>query len=106
MIEDLEIIENKTTNEFYLAVDPITSTCKTFSDQTGRFPIAPGKVNRYIMLLHNYDSNTILGEPMKSIEEADIVRIFTKTYNVLKTMDSNQRYTAWTMSAQLISRNI
>ena len=57
---------------------------ETFSDQTGCFPIILSKENKYILIMHDYDSNAILGEAMKSRAEAEIVRAFTNMYKLFK----------------------
>ena len=73
-----------TTNECYFAVTAIASTGKTFSDQTGRFPVTSSKGNKYIMIMYDYDSNSILGQPMKSRTGDEILRAFTKMHEQLK----------------------
>jgi hypothetical protein len=36
-----------------------------YTDQTGRFPVVSSKGNKYIMILYDIDSNTILAQPIK-----------------------------------------
>jgi hypothetical protein len=36
-----------------------------YTDQTGRFPVVSSRGNKYIMILYDYDSNTILAKPIK-----------------------------------------
>jgi hypothetical protein len=54
-----------------------------FSDQTGRFPVTSSKGNRYIMVVYDYDSNNILAEPLKSRNEHELVRAYTKLHTHL-----------------------
>ena len=39
---------------------------KIYTDQTGRFQVTSSRGNKYIMVVYNYDSNTIHVEAMKS----------------------------------------
>ncbi len=47
-----------------------------FSDQTGRFPIQSLCGNKYIMVMVEIDSNTILVEPMKNCKDAEMIRAY------------------------------
>ncbi len=40
----------------------------------GAFPVVSGKVNRYIMVMLDYDSDYSLVEPMHNRATADIIR--------------------------------
>ncbi len=51
-----------------------------FSNQTGQFPTRSLQSNKYIMVMVEIDSNTILAEPMKSRKDAEMIR----AYNVPK----------------------
>ena len=72
------------TDKYYFTITPIASTGKTFSDQTGRFPVTLSKGNKYIMIMYDYNSNSILGEPMKSRTGEEILRAFRKMHGQLK----------------------
>ncbi len=50
-----------------------------FSDQTGQFPTQSLQGNKYIMVMVELDSNTILVKPMKNRKDAKMIR----AYNVL-----------------------
>ena len=39
---------------------------KTYTDQTGRFPVTSSRVYKYIIIVYEYNSNNILAEPIKS----------------------------------------
>ncbi len=47
-----------------------------FSDQTGQFPIQSLCGNKYIMVMVEIDSNTILVEPMKNRKDAKMIRAY------------------------------
>ena len=51
-------------NEFYLKTIDLTS--KLYSDQTGRFPVILSRGNKYVMIVYDHDSNTILVRPLKT----------------------------------------
>ena len=44
---------------------PVEMSGKVSTDQSGRFPTTSSKGNKYLILLHEYDSNDILAETMK-----------------------------------------
>jgi hypothetical protein len=47
-----------------------------YTDQTGRFPVVSSKGNTYIMILYDYDSNTILAQPIKDITAPELLKAF------------------------------
>jgi hypothetical protein len=47
-----------------------------YTDQTGRFPVVSSKVNKYIMILYDYDSNAILAQPIKYRTSPELLRAF------------------------------
>ena len=61
----------------------IEITGQIFSDQTGRFPVTSSRGNKYIMIVYDYDSNSILAEPLKSRSEHELVRAYTKLHTYL-----------------------
>ena len=44
------------------------------SNQTDRFPITSSRGNKYILVMYDDDSNTIISEPIKSRSQAEIIR--------------------------------
>jgi hypothetical protein len=47
-----------------------------YTDQTGRFTVVSSKVNKYIMILYDYDSNAILAQPIKDRTAPELLRAF------------------------------
>jgi hypothetical protein len=47
-----------------------------YTDQTGRFPVVSSKGNKCIMLLYDYDSNTILEKPIKDRTAPELLKAF------------------------------
>jgi hypothetical protein len=55
---------------------------RSYSDQTGRFPVQSNRGNNYVFIFYDYDSNVILSEPLPDRRGSSIrdawQRIFTK----------------------------
>jgi hypothetical protein len=47
-----------------------------YTAQTGRFPVVSSKGNKYIMILYDYDSNTILAQPIKDRKAPELLKAF------------------------------
>jgi hypothetical protein len=47
-----------------------------YTDQTGIFPVVSSKGNKYIMILNDYDSNTILEQPIKDRTTPELLKAF------------------------------
>jgi hypothetical protein len=56
---------------------------KVYGDLTGRFPIQSSIGNKYILMLYDYDSNTISTEPMKNITDGEMIRAYTSLHQQL-----------------------
>ena len=69
------------TNWVFMKPVEISGTVAT--DQSGHFTTTYSKGNKYLMVLHEYDSNTILAEPMKNRSEAELVRSYTTLHEYL-----------------------
>ena len=76
--DDKPVNKTEKTGECYFTITPIATTGKTFTDQTGRFPVTSSKGNKYIMIMYDYDSNNILGEAIKSRTGDELLRAFKK----------------------------
>ena len=64
-------------------------TGKISTDQTGRFPVTYSRGSKYLMALYNYDSNSIIAEPLKLCSEHKLVHV----YSALNTHLSNRGLT-------------
>jgi hypothetical protein len=49
---------------------------QVYTDQTGRFHVVLSKGNKYIMILYDYDSNTILAQPIKDRTAPELLKAF------------------------------
>ena len=54
-----------------------------FSDQTGRFPRVSISGDRLVVVLYDYDSNTILTKPLKNNTTQELVRAQTRLIQYL-----------------------
>ena len=68
--------ENRYINSYAFINQPEISTGKIHSDQTGRFPIQSISSNKYLMVIHAYDPNAILVEPLPDISKESIVQAY------------------------------
>ena len=59
---------------------------------TGKFPVTSNRVNKYIFVLYDYDSNCILIRPMNSISDSEFIRVFTDLHQHLLTRGFNTSY--------------
>jgi hypothetical protein len=73
------ITDGKRTHLVYAAIiNAPTATGQIYTDQTGRFPVVSRRGNKYIMVLYDYDSNSILVEPIKNRTDAEILHAFER----------------------------
>ena len=54
----------------------IMETGQIYTDLTGRFPTTSQSGNKYILVLYDYDSNSVLTAPMKNRGDKEMVRAF------------------------------
>jgi hypothetical protein len=54
----------------------IMETHQIYTYLTGRFPTTSLSENKYILILYDYDSNSVLSDPMENRGDKDIVRAF------------------------------
>jgi hypothetical protein len=67
----------------YYMIYNISTTRKTYTDLTGRFPHQSSRGNNYIFVAYNYDGNAILVEPIKNREADTIINTWTKIHKRL-----------------------
>jgi hypothetical protein len=80
---DTSQLHGKKVRDIYTTMYDIHETM--FSDQTGQFPMRLQSGNKYIMVLVEIDSNTILVEPMKSCKDAEMIRAYNTLLLQLKS---------------------
>jgi len=57
---------------------------KTYSDQTGGFPMTSATENKYIFVFFDSDSNLIWEKSIKTRSEQEFIRAFNKCYKIIK----------------------
>ena len=69
MNEDIEPRQEEdnayTGNIMCSILDTAELTPKSYSDQTGKFPVTSSRGNQYIFILYHFDTNTIHDVPLK-----------------------------------------
>ena len=55
---------------------------KAYMDITGRFPYASSRGHEYILIAYHYDSNAILGLPLKNRQSATITHAWEQLHNL------------------------
>ena len=69
------------TNLFICAV--VNATEKIYSDLTDKFLIQSTLGKKYILVVYNYDANTILAEPLRDKSAAEIAQAHQVLYTYL-----------------------
>ena len=67
----------------YVFADCHDITGQIFSDQPGRFLVSSISGHQYIMVVYDYDSNSILAEPMKSRSGTEMRRAYQTIFEYL-----------------------
>ena len=75
---------NSKTNNLFIALLTTESICKSFSDQTGQFPVQSGRGNNYIFILYSYDSNAILSTAIPNRQGKTLTTAWTTTFQKLQ----------------------
>jgi hypothetical protein len=65
----------------YVAIHDIEG--HTYTDLTGRFPKTSSRGYKYILLIYDYDGNSIQAEPMKNRSDAEAIRAYSRIYDEL-----------------------
>ena len=69
-------------HEFFIKTVELSG--KIYSDQTGRFPLTSSNGNRYVMVVYDNDSNSILVEPLKSRSAEHLLAATAKMHIFLR----------------------
>jgi hypothetical protein len=79
-IKDAQLLESDSDIDYGIKTQYIYAATidagQIYTDQTGRFPFVSGKGNKYIMVLYDYDSNSILAKPIKDRTAPELLRAF------------------------------
>jgi hypothetical protein len=84
VIPSLPSTDGKRTQFVYVAiVQAPNESSQIYTDQTGHFLVTSRQGNKYIMILYDYDSNSILAKPMKSQTDDEIIQSYQALHNHL-----------------------
>jgi hypothetical protein len=73
------ITDGKQTHFVYAAVlDILIETGRIYTDQTGNFPNVSQRGNKYLMVLYDYDSNSILVGPLRNRTDAQMIAAYDR----------------------------
>jgi hypothetical protein len=78
------------TNAVYAAIHGIEG--HTYTDTTGRFPKTSSRGYKYILVIYDYDGNSIQAEPMKNRSDAEAIRAYSKIYDELTSKGLKPKY--------------
>jgi hypothetical protein len=76
---------NMRTNVIFAAIMPFTDLRKSYSDQTGKFPVQSSRGYNYVMVLYDFDSNAILSRPTKTKEASKMTATWTELHEHLRS---------------------
>jgi hypothetical protein len=79
--QDYEPHITERTNVVYTAIHTING--HTYTDLTGRFPTTSSRGYKYILVLYDYDGNSIQAEPMKNKSDAEAIGAYSRIYDEL-----------------------
>ena len=82
-------LAQRTNTEF---TNIINHKRKIGTDITGKCPVTSNRVNKYLFLSYEYDSNSILILPMKAISDSELIWVFKDLYEHLLNMGIKPAY--------------
>ena len=83
-------INNLKTNHICAALISIDNLpSKSYSDQTGRFPVESSRGNNYIFVLYHYDTNSIHATAIPNRQAATITKAYLDLFDTLKLHGQN-----------------
>ena len=71
-------------SEHCVIIPNLYTTGKIYTDQSDLFSHLSLAGNNYIMILHNYDSNTITSKLFRPRSKVDLLHVYTKFYKDLR----------------------
>jgi hypothetical protein len=74
--------ENIKTGNIMCSITTLNDVAKSYSDQTGKFPIISSRGHKYIFVFYHYDTNTIICIPIKSRNTTDLCAAWLQAFDV------------------------
>ena len=84
-ISPIQEPKNTKTDDIMCTVVSMEDICKSYSDQTGKFPITSSRGHKYVFVFYHYDSNTIWGIPIKSCNTSDLCNAWLEAFTMYRT---------------------
>jgi hypothetical protein len=84
--------EDKTHYSFVAVHSMESPSGKVYADQTGKFPCTSASGNNYIMVIYDYDSNTILLEPIRNRKGPTLVEAHRRLHTRLTRAGLRPRF--------------
>jgi hypothetical protein len=78
------------THVVYAAIHDIEG--HTYTEFTGHFPKTSRRGYKYILVLYDYDGNSIQVEPMKNRSDAEAIRAYSKIYDELTSIGLKPKF--------------
>ena len=76
---------NQRTNAVFATILTETELRKSYSDQTGKFPVQSSHSYNYVMILYDYDSNIILSKSLKTRQASELTTAWTSLHDQLQS---------------------
>jgi hypothetical protein len=102
-IQDYEPHITKRTNVVYAAIHDIEG--HAYTDLTGRFPQTSSRGYKYILVLYDYNGNSIQAKPMKNRSDAEAIRAYSKIYNELTSKGLKPKFQTMDNKASTALKN-
>jgi hypothetical protein len=75
---------NVRTHVVFATILPATELRKSYSDQTGKFPVQSSRGYNFVMILCDYDSNAILSKPLKTRQAGNLTQAWQALHTRLQ----------------------
>ena len=72
---------NERTHQVFAAV--YNTTGEIANDQTGKFPTTSSRGQKYVLILYDYDSNSILAKTMRNRSDTEHLRVYNSLHQYL-----------------------
>jgi hypothetical protein len=76
---------NARTHAVFATILTSSDLHKSYSDQTGKFPVQSSRGYNYVMVLYDHDSNAILSKPIKTRQASELTHAWTTLHSRLQS---------------------
>jgi hypothetical protein len=82
-LDNQPISESPNERTHQVVATVYNTTGETATDQTGKFPTTSSRGHKYILILYDYDSNSILAETMRNYSNTEHLRAYNNLHQHL-----------------------